>query len=58
MPDLGVTCELCKERVDATTIFDHFERVHGMSRDDWRFETWPDGELVIHDDTLTPGDFQ
>lgn len=57
MPDLGVICELCKERVDASNVFDHFTDKHGLGLDGWELETWPDGEIVIHDHTLMPEDF-
>lgn len=49
-----VMCEECKEWTD--DILRHLSINHP---DVWAegFERWPDGEIVVIDDTITPEDF-
>lgn len=50
-------CNLCDppRRMPLEEIVQHLDRVHGQTVE---FETWPDGEVVIHDDSLEPRDFE
>jgi hypothetical protein len=52
--DVMGTCGLCGERVMASELIVHLRVEHGIEED---FERWPDGEIVVHDETLEPGDF-
>lgn len=49
-------CYLCDppHNVATEALIDHFRVVHGL---DAVPERWPDGSLVVVDDTLEPGDF-
>lgn len=49
-----VTCELCADSLPAAAILDHLTVTHHVALD---VQTWPDGQSVIHDETLTPEDF-
>lgn len=50
-----MTCNLCGEKIESFGMsLDHLRDVHGI---DEEIERWPDGEIVIHDTTLEPGDF-
>jgi hypothetical protein len=52
----GAFCALCDppRRVGAEHLFEHLRVVHG---EEPKLATWPDGELVIVDETLQPDDF-
>jgi len=45
-------CHLCNEAVDDHDLIGHCENLHGE-----KAERWPDGSLVIVDETLEPVDF-
>lgn len=49
-------CNLCDppRRIETDALFEHFRIVHGR---DVKPMTWPDGEYVVVDTTLEPGDF-
>jgi hypothetical protein len=53
-------CHLCHEDFpEGTTLIeltDHLRVIHPDQFGDG-LATWPDGEMVIYDDTLTPEDF-
>ena len=51
-------CHICPDDVPRSPleILDHFRIVHPEIYGDGP-ERWPDGGLVIEDDTLTPDDF-
>lgn len=54
-------CELCEPptRVDADELLEHLERCHPAEyADAVPFATWPDGSLVVIDETLEPDDFE
>ncbi len=55
MPD-SARCELCGDAMDASKILDHLRLFHPDEYGDGP-EQWPDGGLVVHDDTLDPDDF-
>lgn len=50
-------CHLCvpEAEVPDEEILVHLAEVHGYDLDS--IERWPDGEVVIHDESLTPEDF-
>ena len=52
------TCWVCQPAawVDDEEIFDHLRRLHPDVWGDGP-ERWPDGQVVVHDMTLEPGDF-
>jgi hypothetical protein len=59
-----VTCQLCGEQLagtgedmatDMLTALDHLRLFHPDQYEEP--ETWPDGSLVVHDESLEPGDF-
>lgn len=48
---------LCRQTcADIHELVTHFRVIH-PALVDADFEVWPDGEPVIHDTTLEPGDF-
>lgn len=49
-------CNLCTpaRRMPAAEILEHLREAHDFHEEP---ATWPDGELVIVDQTLTPEDF-
>lgn len=51
-----ITCHLCGSGcVDMDEVLDHIRDDHP---EDWEpLERWPDGSLVVVDNTLTPDDF-
>ena len=49
------TCGLCREQFTDVNPIDHLRIMHAV---DVTPETWPDGEVVIHDTTLEPEDFE
>lgn len=53
-----VGCRLCLDNTPRSPIeiLDHLRVVHPDVYGDGP-ERWPDGQLVIHDETLTPDDF-
>jgi hypothetical protein len=57
MPDPTATCARCGGRFGPAELWPHLRDEHGIEVTDDDFETWPDGELVIHDRTLEPADF-
>jgi hypothetical protein len=54
MASVPVTCEVCKEKMDASEILDHLWLMHDINVEP---ERWEDGEVVIIDTTLEPEDF-
>jgi len=48
------TCGLCGERMTVDEIFPHLHQEHGLEVE---LQTWPDGDPVVVDATLEPGDF-
>lgn len=50
-----VVCEQCGRGFGPADIVNHLRRDHGVTEP---FERWPDGEPVIEDTTLEPGDFR
>ena len=58
-PDKG-RCEVCGREFDAPvaldTMLDHLRSNHPAEYGDG-ISTWPDGEVVVIDDTLEPSDF-
>lgn len=50
------TCELCGEQPDDAELLDHLRVMHPTEYGDGP-ERWPDGSLVVYDDTLMPGEF-
>lgn len=55
MSDYGY-CQLCAppRKVELEVLLDHLRIVHDRV---FEPETWPDGELVVIDQTLEPRDF-
>lgn len=53
---MTVFCNLCEpaKRMLDSEILAHLKNEHDV---ELHFERWPDGEVVIHDSTLTPEDF-
>lgn len=51
-------CQLCgKADILVRNLLIHLQQIHPHQK--WsEFETWPDGGLVIIDNTLEPNDFQ
>ena len=47
-------CELCGTSVALPVLLDHLRVEHGFYEE---MERWPDGELVIIDETLQPHEF-
>jgi hypothetical protein len=47
-------CAICEQWVPLELIMGHVRGAHGIDAEP---STWPDGELVIVDQTLEPGDF-
>ena len=50
-------CTLCGDRHDDILILDHLRVVHPDAYGDGPAR-WPDGSLVVVDQTLTPEDFR
>lgn len=50
------TCQLCAEKVSLTELMEHLRLFHPDEYGDGP-EVWPDGEVVIYDETLNPIDF-
>lgn len=53
------TCFLCPAEDNQLPDYDMFDHLRVMHPDAWGDgpERWPDGSVVIHDETLEPGDF-
>jgi len=49
-------CHVCKTTQPDETMAAHLKNEHPAEWGDGP-ELWPDGEVVIHDMTLEPGDF-
>lgn len=47
-------CAVCGERIPIEHLLGHLRGAHDLDEEP---ETWPDGELVIVDETLEPDDF-
>lgn len=56
MGDLIATCDLCGKRLTASDAVAHFRDRHPGTQ--WELETWPDGEPVVIDSTLSPEEFE
>ena len=48
-------CGFCGERVHVADLIEHLERKHNVGVD---LQTWPDGDLVVVDESLVPDDFK
>ena len=51
------TCLLCAEDYPDVEILDHLRVIHPDVWGDGP-ERWPDGRIVVYDETLTPHDFR
>lgn len=49
------TCALCGAKVTADELLEHLRDVHDRDAEP---ATWPDGSIVIIDQTLQPDDFK
>lgn len=57
-PDSG-WCNLCDGPLEGGSLEEILDHLRVMHPDQYEPpERWPDGGLVIHDDTLTPDDFR
>jgi hypothetical protein len=57
MAGLACTCLLCQPpAMVGTGILDHLRVLHPDAWDDG-FDRWPDGTMVVLDETLQPADF-
>jgi hypothetical protein len=54
-PHPSATCALCGGTFPVEAIFGHLRAVHDFDEEP---ATWPDGEWVVIDQTLEPGDFE
>lgn len=50
-------CHLCHDGITLAEALDHVRVMHPDQYGDGP-ERWPDGHVVVHDDTLTPEDFR
>jgi hypothetical protein len=55
--NVAVTCNLCGEVFDGTTIWGHLAGAHAIDAGAEMLR-WPDGEPVVIDTTLEPGHFR
>jgi hypothetical protein len=53
---MGV-CDLCHEPVEDDHLLEHLRLLHPDDYEDGP-ERWPDGDIVVHDQTLEPKDFR
>lgn len=54
MSELTGTCAMCGERVSVEELLEHIRGAHDL---DAEIATWPDGRMVVIDETLEPDDF-
>lgn len=53
---MTATCDLCGDSIESVgLLLDHLSGEHGVTEP---VATWPDGDPVVVDTTLDPGDFR
>jgi hypothetical protein len=49
------TCHFCSDPISDVEMLHHFRVMHPQQTEE--FERWLDGEFLVVDETLEPGDF-